>query len=95
MNRTRNRPLATLTLSGKVVYAMACLVFVSLYPNGIAADNVRQKKIGLVERILIRALIAMTRRTQDWFGIKPCRVTIRSIHCDLLEPSTEIAVSPS
>jgi len=71
IKRTRNGPMGTLTLSGKLVYAVTCLVFVSLYPSGIADDNVRKTKLGLFARLGVRALIAMTRRTHDWFGIRP------------------------
>lgn len=68
--RTRNGPMSSLPLSSKVVYAVACLVFASLYPGGIAADNVRKTKLGLFARLSVRAAIRMTRRTYDW-GIRP------------------------
>ncbi|HVS82209.1 MAG TPA: radical SAM protein [Pyrinomonadaceae bacterium] len=77
IKRTRNGPLGTLTPGGKLIYAMTCLVFRSLYPNGIAADNVRKTKLGLFARLSIRVLIAMTRKThRDWFGIRPRRVAV-------------------
>ena len=76
IKRTRAGPLGTLPASGKLVYAITCLVFRSLYPNGIAADNVRETKLGLFSRLSIRLLIAMTRRTRDWFGIQPRRQAI-------------------
>jgi hypothetical protein len=76
IKRTRRGPLATLPASGKLVYALTCLVFRSLYPNGIAADNVRKAKLGLFSRLSIRLLIAMTRTTSDWFGIQPRREAI-------------------
>ena len=76
IKRTREGPLATLPASGKLVYALTCLVFRSLYPNGIAADNVRKAKLGLFSRLSIRLLIAMTRTTSDWFGIQPRREAI-------------------
>jgi hypothetical protein len=64
--------MSSLPLSSKVVYAVACLVFASLYPGGIAADNVRKTKLGLFARLSVRAAIRMTRRTYD-FGIRPQR----------------------
>lgn len=70
--RTRNGPMSSLPLGSKVVYAVACLVFASLYPGGIAADNVRKTKLGLFARLSVRAAIRMTRRTYDW-GIRPQR----------------------
>ncbi len=70
--RTRNGPMSNLPLSSRVVYAVACLVFASLYPGGIAADNVRQTKLGLFARLSVRAAIRLTRRTYDW-GIRPQR----------------------
>jgi radical SAM superfamily enzyme YgiQ (UPF0313 family) len=76
IKRTRAGPLGTLPASGKLVYAITCLVFRSLYPNGIAADNVRETKLGLFSRLSIRLLIVMTRRTRDWFGIQPRREAI-------------------
>jgi radical SAM superfamily enzyme YgiQ (UPF0313 family) len=76
IKRTRNGPLSTLPLSGKLVYTVACLMFSSLYPGGIAADNVRKTKLGLFARLLVRTSIATTRRTSDWFGIRPTREAI-------------------
>ena len=70
MARTRNGPMSSLPLTSRVVYAVACLVFASLYPGGIAADNVRQKKLGLFARLSVRAAIRLTRSTYDW-GIRP------------------------
>jgi radical SAM superfamily enzyme YgiQ (UPF0313 family) len=70
IGRTRSGPMSTLPLGSKVVYAVACLVFASLYPGGIAADNVRKTKLGLFARLSVRAAIRMTRRTYDW-GIRP------------------------
>jgi hypothetical protein len=58
-------------LGGKVAYVVACLAFVSFYPEGIAADNVRKTRLGFFSRLFIRAAIAMTRGTRDWFGIRP------------------------
>jgi hypothetical protein len=68
--RTRNGPMSNLPLASRVVYAVACLVFASLYPGGIAADNVRKTKLGLFARLSMRAAIRLTRRTYDW-GIRP------------------------
>lgn len=74
--RTRSGPLSTLSWSGKLVYTITCLTFAALYPGGVAADNVRKTKLGLFARLSIRATIAMTRRTSDWFGIKPKRAAV-------------------
>jgi radical SAM superfamily enzyme YgiQ (UPF0313 family) len=68
--------LAYLPLSGKLFYAIACFGFMSLYPNGIAADNVRQKKFGLFDRLCLRSVIFMTRMTRDWFRLRK-RPTVR------------------
>ena len=77
IKRTRSGPLSTLSLGGKLIYAAMCLVFQSLYPSGIAADNVRKTKLGLFARLSIRVLITITRRrTRDWFGIRPTREAI-------------------
>jgi radical SAM superfamily enzyme YgiQ (UPF0313 family) len=62
-------PLAWMSLSGKLFYAMACIGFMSLYPNGIAADNVRKNKLGFFNRICLRVVIMITRRRRDMFGI--------------------------
>jgi radical SAM superfamily enzyme YgiQ (UPF0313 family) len=70
--RTRNGPMSSLPLGSKVAYAIACLVFASLYPGGIAADNVRKTKLGLFARLSVRAAIRVARRTYDW-GIQPQR----------------------
>lgn len=70
--RTRSGPMSSLPLSAKVVYAVACLVFASLYPGGIAADNVRKTRLGLFARLSVRAAIRMTRSRYDW-GIRPQR----------------------
>jgi radical SAM superfamily enzyme YgiQ (UPF0313 family) len=70
--RTRSGPMRSQPLGSKIVYAVACLVFASLYPGGIAADNVRKKKLGLFSRLSVRAAIRLTRRTYDW-GMRPQR----------------------
>jgi radical SAM superfamily enzyme YgiQ (UPF0313 family) len=74
--RTRNGAIRTMPLGGKVAYAVACLAFVSFYPDGVAADNVRKTKLGFFSRLFIRTAIAMTRGTRDWFGIRPQREAI-------------------
>jgi len=74
--RTRSGPLNTLSWPGKLVYTITCLTFAALYPGGVAADNVRTNKLGLFARLSIRATILMTRRTSDWFGIKPKRAVV-------------------
>jgi hypothetical protein len=76
IKRTRNGAIGTMPLGGKVAYAVACLAFVSFYPEGIAADNVRKTRLGFFSRLFIRAAIAMTRGTRDWFGIRPQREAI-------------------
>jgi len=70
-------PLAWMSLSGKLFYAMACMGFMSLYPNGIAADNVRKNKLGLFNRICLRVVIMITRRGRDLFGIHRRRPTVK------------------
>ena len=63
-------PLAWMSLSSKFFYAMACVGFMSLYPNGIAADNVRKNKLSLFNRICLRVVIMITRRGRDMFRIR-------------------------
>jgi radical SAM superfamily enzyme YgiQ (UPF0313 family) len=87
--RTRNGPMSSLPLSSKVVYAVACLVFASLYPGGIAADNVRKTKLRLFARLSVRAAIRMTRRTYDW-GIRPRRNVPQN---EVIEPAV-VAMNP-
>lgn len=70
--RTRNGTIRTMPLTGKLIYTVACRVYASLYPGGIAADNVRTTKLGLFARLSVRFAIRMTRRTWDW-GIRPQR----------------------
>jgi radical SAM superfamily enzyme YgiQ (UPF0313 family) len=62
--------LAYLPLGGKLFYAIACFGFMSLYPNGIAADNVRKNNLGFLDRVCVRAAIKLTRMTRDWFRIR-------------------------
>ena len=73
IGRTRKGPLSKLSPVGKFVYAVTCLVFYTLYPDGIAADSARKSKLTLFGKLRVRVLITVTRRTQDWFGIKPPR----------------------
>lgn len=70
--RTRSGPMSSLPVNAKVIYAVACLVFASLYPGGVAADNVRKTKLGLFARLSVRAAIHFTRGSYDW-GIRPQR----------------------
>jgi radical SAM superfamily enzyme YgiQ (UPF0313 family) len=70
--RTRSGPMKNLPLLSKLLYAVACRVFASLYPGGIAADNVRKTRLGLIARLSVRAAIRVTRRKYDW-GIRPER----------------------
>lgn len=86
--RTRSGPMSTLSFTGRIFYTIACLAFASLYPAGIAADNVRKAKLGLFARLSIRATMAMTRRTSDWFGIKPKRAAVTMAKPRVIEHST-------
>ena len=76
IKRTRQGAISTMPLGGKLAYTVACLAFRSFFPEGIAADNVRKTKLGFFPRLFIRAAIAMTRGTRDWFGIRPQREVI-------------------
>lgn len=67
--RLRKGPMRSLPFGGKIVYVVMCFVFASLYPGGIAADNVRTTKLGLSDRLYIWALISLTRRSRDWFAM--------------------------
>ena len=67
--RIHKGPMKSLPFGGKIVYAVMCFVFSSLYPGGIAADNVRKTKLGLSDRLYIWALISLTRRSRDWFAM--------------------------
>lgn len=78
IKRTRSGALSKLSPMGKVVYAVTCLVFYTLYPDGIAADNARKMKLSLMAKLRVRVLIAVTRRTSDWFGIRPPRSAVKS-----------------
>jgi hypothetical protein len=69
--RIRKGQMNSLSSGSKIVYAVTCIVFSSLYPGGIAADNVRKTKLGLFDRLFIFALISLTRRSRDWFGKRP------------------------
>ena len=70
--RTRNGPMSSLPLPAKIFYAVACRVFASLYPGGIAADNVRKTRLGFIPRLSMRAAMRVARRDYDW-GIRPER----------------------
>jgi hypothetical protein len=71
IKRTRQGAIGTMSLEGKVAYAIACLTFSALFPKGISADNVREKKLGFFPRLFIRSAIVLSRGTRDWFGIRP------------------------
>lgn len=71
IKRTRQGAISTMTLQGKVAYAISNLTFSALFPKGVSADNVREKKLGVVPRLFVRAAIALSRRNRDWFGIRP------------------------
>jgi hypothetical protein len=45
--------------------------FSALFPKGISADNVREKKLGFFPRLFVRSAIALSRGSRDWFGIHP------------------------
>jgi len=70
IKRTQNGPLRKLSPVGKCVYAVTCLVFYTLYPDGIAADNARKRHLSWVGKLRVRVLISVTRKTSDWFGIR-------------------------
>ena len=70
--RTRSGPMSSLPLAAKIFYAVACRVFASLYPGGIAADNVRKRRLGIIPRLSMRAAMRVARRDYDW-GIRPQR----------------------
>jgi len=70
--RTRSGPMSSLPLPAKIFYAVACRVFASLYPSGIAADNVRKRRLGIIPRLSMRAAMGVARRDYDW-GIRPQR----------------------
>jgi len=71
IKRTRQGAINTMSLEGKVAYAIACLTFSALFPKGISADNVREKKLGFFSRLFVRSAIALSRGNRDWFGIRP------------------------
>ena len=70
-------PLSWMSLSGKLFYAMACIGFMSLYPNGIAADNVRKNKLSFFNRICLRVVIMITRAGRDLFRIRRRRPIVK------------------
>jgi radical SAM superfamily enzyme YgiQ (UPF0313 family) len=70
--RTRSGPMSSLPLLAKIFYAVTCRVFASLYPGGIAADNVRKRRLGIIPRLSMRAAMRVARRDYDW-GIRPQR----------------------
>jgi len=69
-------PLSWMPLSGKRFYGMACIGFMSLYPNGIAADNVRKNKLSFFNRLCLRVVIMITRRGRDLIRIRRRRPNI-------------------
>jgi radical SAM superfamily enzyme YgiQ (UPF0313 family) len=69
--RTRTGALSRLSFTGKLAYIVSCIGFWSLYPDGIAADNVRKKKLGFVGRISLKIWIALVRASRDWLSIGP------------------------
>jgi hypothetical protein len=75
-----------MSLSGKLFYAIACIGFMSLYPNGIAADNVRKNKLGFFNRICLRVVIMITRRGRDLFRIRRGRPTVKQKEIFAPEP---------
>ena len=79
-------PLSWMSLSGKLFYAIACIGFMSLYPNGIAADNVRKNKLGFFNRICLRVVIMITRRGRDLFRIRRGRPTVKQKEIFAPEP---------
>jgi len=83
--RMRSGPLARLSLTGKLFYGVACVGFMSLYPNGIAADNVRKQNLGFFNRLCLRIVILLTRRKRDLFGIRRRQPKVK--------PKTEVFAS--
>jgi len=71
IKRTRQGAISTMSLEGKVAYAIANLTFSALFPKGVSADNVREKKLGFIPRLFVRSAIALSRGNRDWFGIRP------------------------
>jgi hypothetical protein len=70
--RTRSGAMSNLPLLAKIFYAVTCRVFASLYPGGVAADNVRKTRLGIIPRLSMRAAMRVARRDYDW-GIRPQR----------------------
>jgi hypothetical protein len=68
--RTRRGPMSSWPPQAKICYAVMCRVFASLYPGGIAADNVRKSRLGIIARLSMRAAMRVARRDYDW-GIRP------------------------
>jgi radical SAM superfamily enzyme YgiQ (UPF0313 family) len=75
--RLRSGPLARFSLGGKLFYAIACRGFMSLYPSGMAADNVRKNHLGFFDRLCLRLAIRMTRSKRDLFGVGRQRPTVK------------------
>jgi radical SAM superfamily enzyme YgiQ (UPF0313 family) len=70
--RTRSGAMSNLPLLAKIFYAVTCRVFASLYPGGVAADNVRKTRLGIIPKLSMRAAMRVARRDYDW-GIRPQR----------------------
>jgi len=75
--RIRSGPLSRFSLTGKLFYVVACIGFMSLYPNGIAADNVRKQNLSFFNRLSLRVVIMLTRRKRDLFGISRRKPAIK------------------
>lgn len=85
IRRLRTGPMSTLTASSKVAYVVACLTFASLYPSGVAADNVRNRHLGVLAKLLMKIAIVVTRRTSET-GIRSNLRSAESTRC--AAPST-------
>jgi hypothetical protein len=79
--------LRKLSPFGKFVYAVTCLVFYTLYPDGIAADNARKTRLSLLGKLRVRVLIYVSRRTSDWFGIRPRKPAVQQKQ-DMFAPNS-------
>jgi hypothetical protein len=61
--RTRRGIASRLSLAGRLTYVFGCLAFDILYPEGVAADNVRSARVGLLDRLAMRVVVLLSRRS--------------------------------
>ncbi len=69
IGRTRRGALSRLSFGGKLAYIVSSYGFWSLYPDGVAADNVRRKKLGFTARMGLKLWIAIVRASKDWMSV--------------------------